>query len=245
MSGHSKWSGIKHKKSLIDTKRGKIFNKLIRDIVIAIKEGGGQIENNARLKKAISNAKEANMPQENIKKAIQRSVRDFFNRTYHEETYYEGYGPFGTAIIIEVLTNNKNRTASDLRKIFYKYNGNLVNNGCVSWLFDKKGCILINKISIDEDKLINIILDSHINDDFNIELINNMYELILPFNELSNIKKTLLISNVDIFKTKVKMIPKTRVISKNKEDTKIFNNFLNALHKHEDITTIHTNFSTL
>ncbi|MDR0915261.1 MAG: YebC/PmpR family DNA-binding transcriptional regulator [Endomicrobium sp.] len=244
MSGHSKWSGIKHKKMLIDTKRGKIFNKLIRDIVIAVKEGGSKIESNARLKKAIANAKEYNMPQDNIKNAIQRSIRDL-NTTQFEDVCYEGYGPFGIAVIIEVLTNNKNRTASELRKIFSKYHGNLGHNGCVSWLFDKKACILIDQTIIDENKLIDIVLNTNINNDFNIELINHMYELLIPLNELNNVKQTLLTNNIDIHQNSIKMIPKIKVTGKNDGDIELFEAFLHALNEYEDVTNIHTNFSTL
>jgi YebC/PmpR family DNA-binding regulatory protein len=242
MSGHSKWAGIKHKKMLMDTKRGKIFNKIIRDIISAVKYGGTQVENNTRLKKAIANAKAANMPQENIKKAIQRSIGNL-KETHYEEVNYEGYGPFGIAVIVNVLTNNKNRTTSDLRKIFSIYHGSLVHNGCVSWLFDKKGCILISKTTINEDKLINIVFETHMNNDVNIELVDNMYELIVPLNKLDSIKKNLLMQNIILFKTSIKMIPKTKITRNNNADKQLFNDFLNTLNEYEDIIGIYTNFS--
>src|ERR1035437_3509587 len=140
MSGHSRWAGIKHKKGAIDAKRGKIFTRIVREIAVAAREGGGSIENNARLRKAIELAREANMPQDNIKKAVLRGTGEIPGIMY-EEISYEGYGPSGVAIMLEGTTDNRNRTASDIRKIFSSYAGNMGENGCVSWMFSKKGYI--------------------------------------------------------------------------------------------------------
>jgi len=159
MSGHSKWATIKHKKGATDAKRGKIFTRLIKEITIAAKSGGGDPDGNPRLRTAILAAKAENMPADNIKRAIQRGTGELEGLSYEELTY-EGYGPGGVAIIIEVLTDNKNRAVSEVRHAFSKNGGNLGADGAVSWMFTKKGVISIDKDSADEDKLMEIVLES-------------------------------------------------------------------------------------
>ncbi|MDR0890875.1 MAG: YebC/PmpR family DNA-binding transcriptional regulator [Endomicrobium sp.] len=241
MSGHSKWAGIKHKKTLIDTKKGKIFNKLIKDIIIAIKKGGAKVDNNASLKKAIANAKEANMPNSNITKAIQRGTHNITSVTEEnsKEIIYEGYGPCGIAVIIEVTTDNKNRTSSDLRKVFYKYDGNIGSNGCVVWMFEKSYYVLIKNDILDEDSLINIILENN----FDIELTKqyNYYELLTSSNILNQIKNILLINNIKEFHTGIKMTPKMKVPIRYQEDKKLIRNFIYTLKKQEDVKNIYIN----
>ena len=159
MSGHSKWATIKHKKGATDAKRGKIFTRLIKEITIAAKSGGGDPDGNPRLRTAILAAKAENMPADNIKRAIQRGTGELEGLSYEELTY-EGYGPGGVAIIIEVLTDNKNRAVSEVRHAFSKNGGNLGADGAVSWMFTKKGVISIDKDAADEDKLMEIVLES-------------------------------------------------------------------------------------
>ncbi len=159
MSGHSKWATIKHKKGATDAKRGKIFTRLIKEITIAAKSGGGDPDGNPRLRTAILAAKAENMPADNIKRAIQRGTGELEGLSYEELTY-EGYGPGGVAIIIEVLTDNKNRAVSEVRHAFSKNGGNLGADGAVSWMFTKKGVISIDRDSADEDKLMEIVLES-------------------------------------------------------------------------------------
>lgn len=159
MSGHSKWATIKHKKGATDAKRGKIFTRLIKEITIAAKSGGGDPDGNPRLRTAILAAKAENMPADNIKRAIQRGTGELEGLSYEELTY-EGYGPGGVAIIIEVLTDNKNRAVSEVRHAFSKNGGNLGADGAVSWMFTKKGVISIDKDSANEDKLMEIVLES-------------------------------------------------------------------------------------
>ena len=152
MSGHSKWSTIKRKKAAIDAKRGKIFTTLIKEITIAAKEAGGDADSNPRLRQAVSSARDANMPQDNIKRAIMKGTGELPGVTY-EECTYEGFGPGGVAIFMEVLTDNKNRTVAEIRHLITKYGGNLGENGSVSWMFDKKGQIVISKVGQNEDNL--------------------------------------------------------------------------------------------
>ncbi len=143
MSGHNKWSTIKHKKGAADAKRGKMFSKLIKEISIAARMGGGDLDGNPRLRTAVNTARAANMPKENIDRAIKRGTGEIEGVTYEEMTY-EGYGPGGVAVLVEVLTDNKNRTVAEVRHIFDKYNGNLGESGCVSWMFDKKGVVVVS-----------------------------------------------------------------------------------------------------
>jgi YebC/PmpR family DNA-binding regulatory protein len=158
MSGHNKWSTIKHKKGAADAKRGKIFTKLIKEITVAAKLGGGDAEGNPRLRAAIDKAKGENMPKDNIERAIKKGTGEMEGVNY-EEIIYEGYGPGGAAVLVEVMTDNRNRTVSDIRSIFTKCNGNMGETGCVSWMFDKKGLIVFPK-SVDFDQLFEAALDA-------------------------------------------------------------------------------------
>jgi YebC/PmpR family DNA-binding regulatory protein len=149
MSGHSKWAGIKHKKAIVDAKRGKTFSKVSKEISVAAKIGGGKPDMNPRLRLALEKAKGVNMPSDNIKRAIMKGTGELPGTTYEEVTY-EGYGPGGVALMIETLTDNKNRTVGEIRHIMSKHNGNMGETGCVAWMFNKKGYILVNKNAIDE-----------------------------------------------------------------------------------------------
>jgi len=164
MSGHSKWSTIKRKKGAIDSKRGKIFTKLIKEITLAARLGGGDIEGNARLRSAVLAAKEENMPKDNIDRAIKKGTGELAGGAAYEEVTYEGYGPAGVAVIVEVMTDNKNRTVAEIRHIFSKHGGNLGENGCVAWMFDKKGSITFDKKAVDEDALMETALEAGADD---------------------------------------------------------------------------------
>ena len=159
MSGHSKWSTIKRKKGAIDSKRGKIFTKLIKEITLAARLGGGDIEGNSRLRQAVMAAKEENMPKDNIDRAIKKGTGELAGAAAYEEVTYEGYGPAGVAVIVDVMTDNKNRTVAEIRHIFSKHGGNLGENGCVAWMFDKKGSIVLEKKAVDEDQLMEVALE--------------------------------------------------------------------------------------
>jgi YebC/PmpR family DNA-binding regulatory protein len=160
MSGHSKWSTIKRKKGAIDSKRGKIFTKLIKEITLAARLGGGDIEGNSRLRQAIIAAKEENMPKDNIDRAIKKGTGDQAGAAAYEEVTYEGYGPAGVAVIVDVMTDNKNRTVAEIRHSFSKHGGNLGENGCVAWMFDKKGSIVFDKKAVGEDALMEVALEA-------------------------------------------------------------------------------------
>ena len=164
MSGHSKWSTIKRKKGAIDSKRGKIFTKLIKEITLAARLGGGDIEGNARLRSAVLAAKEENMPKDNIDRAIKKGTGELAGGAAYEEVTYEGYGPAGVAVIVEVMTDNKNRTVAEIRHIFSKHGGNLGENGCVAWMFDKKGSMTFDKKAVDEDALMETALEAGADD---------------------------------------------------------------------------------
>jgi YebC/PmpR family DNA-binding regulatory protein len=164
MSGHSKWSTIKRKKGAIDSKRGKIFTKLIKEITLAARLGGGDIEGNARLRSAVLAAKEENMPKDNIDRAIKKGTGELGGGVAYEEITYEGYGPSGVAVIVEVMTDNKNRTVAEIRHIFSKHGGNLGENGCVAWMFDKKGSVVFDKKAVDEDTLMETALEAGADD---------------------------------------------------------------------------------
>jgi YebC/PmpR family DNA-binding regulatory protein len=239
MSGHNKWASIKHKKAATDAKKGKVFTKIIREIVVATKEGGAQIENNARLRKAIDDAKEANMPQDNIKKAIQRGNGEIPGAIY-EEMVYEGYGPAGVALIVEVTTDNKNRTASEIRKMFSSHKGNLGETGCVGWMFERKGYITVNKDGTDEETVMNAALEAGA-EDFKSEADSDIYEIITNPSDLESVKKSLKEKNINVTSSEISMIPQTQVALSG-DDAKCMLKLMDSLEEHEDVKNVYANF---
>jgi YebC/PmpR family DNA-binding regulatory protein len=233
MSGHSKWAGIKHKKAIIDAKRGKVFTKIIREIVVAAKEGGGNIENNARLRKVVESARESNMPADNIKKAIQRGTGEIPGVMY-EEIAYEGYGPGGVAVMVEGTTDNKNRTASEIRKIFSNNGGNLGENGCVAWMFSRKGYIAVEKSKFDEDKLMTLALDLGA-DDFRTDD-EDVYEIMTSPENFESIKKGLQDKGVPIATAELSPQPQTYIKLTGRPAEQMLN-LMNALEEHDDVRT--------
>ena len=239
MSGHNKWASIKHKKAATDAKKGKVFTKIIREIVVATKEGGDQIENNACLRKAIEDAKEANMPQDNIKKAIQRGNGEIPGAIY-EEMVYEGYGPAGVALIVEVTTDNKNRTASEIRKMFSSHKGNLGETGCLGWMFDRKGYITVNKAGTDEETVMNAALEAGA-EDFKSEADSDIYEIITNPSDLESVKKFLKEKNITVNSSEISMIPQTQVALSG-DDAKCMLKLMDSLEEHEDVKNVYANF---
>ena len=237
MSGHNKWASIKHKKAATDAKRGKIFTKIIREMVVAAKEGGGIIENNARLRKAVDDARAANMPQDNIKKAIQRGTGELPGAVYEEITY-EGYGPAGVALIVETTTDNKNRTASEIRKIFSKHAGSMGETGCVGWMFSRKGLITIEKSAGDEDTVMTLALDSGA-DDFVAE--DDVYEIYTKPEDFNKVVDVIKAKNVAIMESELSMIPQT-YIKLEGENAEHMLKLLDELEEHDDVKNVFSNF---
>jgi YebC/PmpR family DNA-binding regulatory protein len=239
MSGHNRWAGIKHKKAATDAKKGKVFTKITREIVVATKEGGSQIEHNARLRKAVEDAREANMPQDNIKKAIQRGDGEIPGAVY-EEMVYEGYGPGGVSLIVEITTDNKNRTASDIRKVFSRHRGNLGETGCVGWMFERKGYITVDKSVADEETVMNIALEASV-EDFKSQTDSQVYEIITNPTELDAVKNALQAKNIEILSAEITMIAQT-LITLVGEDAKCMLKLIDELEEHDDVKNVYANF---
>lgn len=239
MAGHSKWAQIKHKKAQVDARKGKIFTKLVKEISVAARLGGGDPEKNPRLRVAIEKAREVNMPSNNIKRAIMKGTGELAGTTYEEITY-EGYGPGGVALLIEVMTDNKNRTVSEIRHLLSEYGGSLGESGCVSWIFEKKGYILVDKKTIDEDILISIALEAGIDDIKNDPKEDN-FELICLPEKLREIKYFLEKAGIDISVAEVTMLPKNYV-SINDEDAEKMLKLMDALEDHDDVQNVYANF---
>jgi YebC/PmpR family DNA-binding regulatory protein len=239
MAGHSKWAQIKHKKAATDAKRGKLFTKIVKEITVAARLGGGDPEGNPRLRAAIEKAKEVNMPSENIKRAIMKGTGELPGTTY-EEVIYEGYGPGGVAILIETLTDNKNRTVSEIRHIMSKNGGSLGEAGCVSWMFTKKGYILVEKSKIDEDTLITIVLDAGAEDMKNDPKEEN-YEIIVSPENLNSVKKAIEENNIPIALAEITMLPKNYVPVEGSVSEQMVR-LIDALEDHDDVQNVYANF---
>ena len=238
MSGHSKWAGIKHKKAIIDAKRGKVFTRITREIVVAAKEGGGVLEHNARLRKAIELGREANMPQDNIKKAVLRGTGEIPGVMY-EEVAYEGYGPSGVAIMLEGTTDNRNRTASEIRKIFSSHGGNMGENGCVSWMFSQKGYIAVEKSKHNEEELMEAALDLGA-EDFRAED-EDMYEIFTKPADFEKVKKGLTEKNIPLASAEITFLPQTYVKLNGKPAESMLK-LLDILEDHDDVKNVFANF---
>ncbi len=240
MAGHSKWSTIKRKKARVDAQRGKIFTKLAREIIVAAKQGGGDPEANIRLKNAIARAKEANVPNENIQRAIQRGTGEAGDANY-EEIIYEGYGPGGTAVMLEIMTDNRNRTAGEIRHLFSKYGGNLGETGCVSWMFDTKGLIIVEKESnpgLDADGFLLLALDAGAID---IREEDDSLEVITEPSRLSQVKDVLEVEGVNIGHSSIARIPKTTVTLSGEQAEQMLK-LMDALEDHDDVQEVYANF---
>ena len=236
MSGHSKWSTIKRKKAAVDAKRGKIFTTLIKEITIASREAGGDSSSNPRLRQAISSARDANMPQDNIKRAIMKGTGELPGVNY-EECSYEAFGPGGVAIFMEVLTDNKNRTVAEVRHLITKYGGNLGENGSVSWMFDKKGQIIISKTGQNEDNLFEDSINAGA-EDFDADE-DNFIVKTDPL-EVMNVRQMLEKDGYKVVSATVEMLPKNlHKIEKEKSEKAIM--LLESIEDHEDIKSVYTN----
>ena len=239
MSGHSKWAQTKHKKAVVDARRGKLFSRISKEISVSARIGGGNSDMNPRLRLAVEKAKEANMPADNIKRAIMRGTGDIPGATY-EESVYEGYGPGGVAVMLEVLTDNKNRTVSELRNIMSKHGGSLGEAGCVAWMFDKKGYILVDKKVIDEEPLMSVALDAGAEDMKN-EPEEENYEIITAPDDLKKVKDTIERKKIKFHIAEVTMLPKSYVKLDVKDAEKMLR-LMDALEEHDDVQNVFANF---
>lgn len=237
MSGHSKWAQIRRKKEKVDAQRGRAFTRLIREITVAARQGGGNPDTNARLRAAIDMAKAQNMPQDNIKKAIMRGTGELEGVNY-EEINYEGYGPCGVAILIEALTDNKNRTTSEIRHILSHHGGNLGENGCVSWMFKDKGIIYIDKEKIDEEKLLMIALDASAED---VITEDDAYQIITSPKEFERVISMLKDKGVEYNSAELTKSPQSTV-KIGEKDAKTILKLMDALEEHDDVQHVYANF---
>jgi YebC/PmpR family DNA-binding regulatory protein len=237
MSGHSKWSTIKHKKGAADAKRGRVFTKLIREITMAAKQGGGAPESNPRLRKAIDDAKAVNMPADNIKRAVQRGTGELPGVSYEEITF-EGYGPGGTAVLIETLTDNKNRTLPEIRTIFSKHGGNLGEAGSVRFLFQKMGYIAIEKDKAGEDAVMEAAIEAGADD---VETSEQYHEIKTSPESFPEVKTHLESKGLPLAVAEVSMIPSTEVVlDARKADQMV--KLMEALEDHDDVQNVWANF---
>jgi len=237
MSGHSKWSQIKRKKGATDAKRGQVFTKLIKEITIAARIGGGDPEGNPRLRTAVAAAKAENMPKDNIDRAIKKGTGELEGVSY-DEFLYEGYGPGGAAVLIEVMTDNKNRTTAEIRHIFAKSSGNLGEAGCVAWMFEKKGYIVVEKSAVDEERLMEVALDAGADD---IQEDEKEFEVVTDPGAFDAVKAALDKSGIKYVLAEVTMHPQSVVQLEGKNAEQMLR-LMEQLEDHDDIQKVYANF---
>ena len=237
MSGHSKWSTIKHKKGALDAKRGSMFTRLIREITVAARAGGGDQTGNPRLRTAIAAAKEANMPADNITRAVKKGTGEL-EGVQVEEVAYEGYGPGGVAVIVETVTDNKNRTLPEIRHIFTKYGGNMAAANAVAWMFEKKGCIIVEGSSMPEEQLLELVLEAGAED---LKQDGDSFEILTAPENLEPVKEALKARGVTITASEVAMTPKNTVRAEGHAARKVLN-LVEALEEHDDVQHVWANF---
>ena len=237
MSGHSKWHSIKHKKAAQDAKRGKIFTKIIREIAVAARMGGGDPETNPRLRKAIADAKAVNMPNDNIERAVKKGTGQLEGVSY-EEISYEGYGPGGVAVFVQTLTDNKNRTVSELRHIFSKNGGNMGESGCVAWMFDRRGYIVVDKSQADEDELMDIAVEAGAED---LKSDENNWEIFTTPEDYDAVDNALREHDISVETSNVGYLPKNYVKLEGKEAQQCLR-LMDELEDHDDVQNVWSNF---
>ena len=238
MSGHSKWASIKHKKGAADAKRGQLFTKLIKEITAAAKAGGGSPESNPHLRLTIAKAKEANMPKDNIEKAIKRGTGELPGVVY-EEVLYEGYAPGGVAVLVEALTDNKNRTTAEIRNLFTRNGGNLAGSGSVAWIFQKKGYLLIEKSRIEEERLMDIVLGAGAED---LRSEGAVYEVTTAQKDFEAVKQALQKAGIECQSAELTMLPSSTVPVTDEAAAKRILGFMESLEEHDDVSHAYANF---
>ncbi len=237
MSGHSKWHSIKHKKGAVDAKRGKIFTRLIREITVAARDGGGDPDMNPRLRKAVSDAKAANMPNDNIDRAIKRGTGELEGVSYDEITY-EAYGPGGVAILIETMTDNRNRTVAELRHLLSKNNGNLGESGSVAWMFDRKGYFVVGKNQKSEDALFEIVIEAGAED---LKDDEDNFEIFTDQESYESVKEALRAASVEPDVGEISMIPQNYIKVEGDEARQMLRLY-EAIDDHDDVQNVYANF---
>jgi YebC/PmpR family DNA-binding regulatory protein len=237
MSGHSKWAQIKRKKAVADVRRGKLFTKLIKEITIAARGGGGDPEGNPRLRLAVNTAKAANMPLDNIQRAIQRGTGELPGVAY-EEIIYEGYGPAGVALYMESVTDNRNRTVAELRHLLGKHGGRLGEAGSVAWMFSKKGTIRVSNSAISEDDILQVVIESGAED---MQPADEVYEITTSFENFERVKQALADKNIPVESAEVSMVPTSTIHVEGKEAEQLLK-LVEVLDEHEDVQNVVANF---
>ena len=237
MSGHSKWHTIKHKKGAADAKRGKIFTRLIKELTVAARSGGGDVDMNPRLRTIVNEAKANNMPRENIERAIRRGTGEEPGVSY-EEIMYEGYGPGGVALMIQTLTDNKNRTVGEIRHLLAKYNGNLAAENSVAWMFSRKGQIFVNKGKVDEDKLLSAALDAGA-DDMNDD--ESAWEIVSAPDSFEAVRDAVKGLGIEPTSAEIAMVPQNYVKLQGKDANQMIK-LMEALDDHDDVQNVWANF---
>jgi YebC/PmpR family DNA-binding regulatory protein len=238
MSGHSHWSGIKYKKAALDAKRGKVWSKLARMLIVAAKDGGGDPSVNLALRYAIDKAKAANMPKDTIEKAIKKGTGKLEDTSF-EEVLYEGYGPSGVAIMVEALTDNRNRTVPEIKRIFEKHGGSLGTSGCVNWMFSKKGLITVSTVDTGEEQLMEIALGAGAED---MQTNGDVYEITCDPNTYEELKKTLAEKEIPMQVAEISMVPQNMVPIDNEETARKIISLMEAIEDHEDVQNAYSNF---
>ncbi len=238
MSGHSKWSTIKHKKAAQDAKRGKIFTKLIKEITVAARLGGGDPAANPRLRAAIDAAKAQNMPKNNIERAVKKGTGELEGVSYEEVTY-EGYGPGGVAVLVETITDNRQRTVAEVRHIFAKRGGSMGEPGSVAWIFEKKGLIVIEKSKVDEDTLMDAALEAGAED---IQDSGTEWEIETRPENLEKVKKALEDAGIEILSAEVSMVPSNTIDIQDEKQAEQLMKLMNALEDNDDVQHVYANF---
>lgn len=237
MSGHSKWAGIKHKKAKVDAQRGRLFTRLIREITVAARIGGGDPAGNPRLRDAIDKAKAGNMPQDNITRAVKKGTGELEGVTY-EDCVYEGYGPGGVAILLEAVTDNRNRTTAEVRKIFSRLGGNLGEVGCVGWMFDKKGLIQVSAKGVDEEQLLAVALESGAED---VRTEEQTFEVVTAPKDFEAVKTALEQASFPVDQSEVTMLPQSTVRIEGKTAEQVLR-LMDGLEEHDDVQHVYSNF---
>jgi len=239
MSGHSKWSSIKHKKGAADAKRGQLFSKLTRAIIVAAREGGSDPDGNATLATAIQKARDSSMPKENIERAIARGSGASAEGESYETVTYEGYGDGGVAVFVEALTDNRNRTAAEIRHTFARHDGNLGTSGAVAWLFERKGVVIVPAADVDEDDLMLVAADGGAED---VELDGSSYQVIAAPDDLAAVREALDGAGIAFESAELTMLPKTTVAVEEEGTAKKLLRLMDALEENDDVQAVYANF---